>query len=147
MLHGNGSPTRHYLYAADAVDAFDYVLAKGQIGQIYNVASEDEISNIELCRLLLAEGGHDVATREDVEALVEFVQDRPFNDDRYAVDGTKLRELGWTQRTQFSEGLTRTYAWYKEHGLSWWGNILPILTAYPISVVSDDGHSELLASP
>lgn len=147
MLHGDGSPTRHYLYGADAADAFDYVLAKGQVGQIYNVASEDEISNIEICRLLLAESGRPVSTRQDFEQQVDFVRDRPFNDDRYAVDGSKLRSLGWEQNTPFSEGLATTFAWYQEHGQTWWGDINPVLTAYPVSVMSDDGHAALLASP
>lgn len=132
MLHGDGSPTRHYLYGADAADAFDFVLAKGHVGQIYNVASEDEISNIEICRLLLAEDGRPIKSRAELEQEVEFVQDRPFNDDRYAVDGSKLRALGWAQNTTFAEGLSATFAWYRQHGKEWWGNIDPVLTAYPV---------------
>lgn len=57
MLHGDGTPTRRYLYAGDAADAFDTILHRGQLGQIYNVGSSDEISNIDLCKKLLVEMG------------------------------------------------------------------------------------------
>ena len=57
VLHGDGSPTRRYLFAGDAADAFDTILHKGQLGQIYNVGSYDEISNLDLCERLLAEIG------------------------------------------------------------------------------------------
>ena len=57
VLHGDGSPTRRYLFAGDAADAFDTILHKGTLGHIYNVGSYDEISNIQLCGMLLKELG------------------------------------------------------------------------------------------
>ncbi|KAF7193544.1 dTDP-D-glucose 4,6-dehydratase [Pseudocercospora fuligena] len=59
VLHGTGTPTRRYLYAADACDALDTILHKGEIGQTYNVGSTDEISNLELCHKLLSIMGID----------------------------------------------------------------------------------------
>lgn len=53
LVHGDGTPTRLYLYAGDIVDALDTILHKGIIGQIYNITSKDEISNIDICHKLL----------------------------------------------------------------------------------------------
>ncbi|EXK76107.1 dTDP-glucose 4,6-dehydratase [Fusarium oxysporum f. sp. raphani 54005] len=94
VLHGGGSPTRRYLFAGDAADAFDTILHKGEMGQIYNVGSCDEISNITLCLKLLAEIGIDDQNTAEFKKWVKYTHDRPFNDHRYAVDATKLKQLG-----------------------------------------------------
>lgn len=82
IIHGDGTPTRRYLYGGDAADAFDFVLAKGEIGQVYNVGSDAEVANLDLCKLLLAEFGIPVNTEEELNAKIDFVRDRPFNDHR-----------------------------------------------------------------
>ncbi|KAL2752733.1 hypothetical protein ACRALDRAFT_1065792 [Sodiomyces alcalophilus JCM 7366] len=132
VLHGDGSHTRRYLFAGDAADAFDTILHKGQLGQIYNVGSYDEISNLELCSLLLKQLNIPHETPEDFTKWVKYTHDRPFNDHRYAVDGTKLRQLGWDQRTSFEEGLKITVDWYTKFGEEWWGDITQVLTPFPI---------------
>lgn len=127
FIHGDGSHTRRFLYAGDAASAFDTILHRGEIGQIYNVDSRDEISNIDLAKRLL--GVFDIA---DTQAWIQHTRDRPFNDRRYAVDGTKLRELGWTQRTSFAEGLANTVDWYRKFS-GWWGPIEnTLLSAFPV---------------
>ncbi|KAJ4104019.1 hypothetical protein NW760_010694 [Fusarium oxysporum] len=131
ILHGDGSPTRRYLFAGDAADAFDTILHKGEIGQIYNIGSSDEISNLQLCHIILAEMGIDVKETSEFQRWVKYTHDRPFNDQRYAVDATKLKMLGWTQKTSFDEGLRRTINWYKRYGDKWWGDISPVLTPFP----------------
>lgn len=131
ILHGDGSPTRRYLFAGDAADAFDTILHKGEIGQIYNIGSSDEISNLELCHIILTEMGIDIKDTKDFERWVKHTHDRPFNDQRYAVDATKLKKLGWTQKTSFDEGLKTTIDWYKRYGDKWWGDISPVLTPFP----------------
>ena len=132
VLHGDGSPTRRYLFAGDAADAFDTILHKGQLGQIYNVGSYDEISNLDLCERLLAEMGIQHATQEEFGRWVKYTHDRPFNDHRYAVDGTKLRQLGWEQKTSFADGLRVTVDWYRRFGERWWGDISKVLSPFPI---------------
>ncbi|KAM5365798.1 hypothetical protein ACJA88_012312 [Fusarium oxysporum] len=131
ILHGDGSPTRRYLFAGDAANAFDTILHKGEIGQIYNIGSSDEISNVQLCHIILAEMGIDVKDTSEFQRWVKYTHDRPFNDQRYAVDATKLKMLGWTQKTSFDEGLRRTIDWYKRYGDKWWGDISPVLTPFP----------------
>ena len=107
-MHGDGSPTRRYLYAGDAADAFDTILHKGQLGHTYNVGSYDEVSNFSHCGKLLSEMGIPHGTPEEFSNWVKYTHDRPFNDHRYAVDGTKLRQLGWEQKTSFEDGLRST---------------------------------------
>jgi len=128
-IHGDGQHTRRYLYAGDAADAFDTVLHKGDIGQIYNVSSVDEIANIDLCNMLTSL--FDVPAAEADQYIVH-TRDRPFNDRRYAVDATKLQKLGWKQATPFSQGLKTTVDWYRKFGETWWGNIDGILSPFPI---------------
>ncbi|KAM7200259.1 putative dtdp-d-glucose-dehydratase [Rhypophila sp. PSN 637] len=132
VLHGDGTPTRRYLFAGDAADAFDTILHRGQLGQIYNVGSYDEISNLELCSLLLEEMGIPHASGEEFSKWVKYTHDRPFNDHRYAVDGTKLRQLGWDQKTSFKDGLRATVQWYRAFGERWWGDITKVLSPFPI---------------
>lgn len=144
VLHGDGSPTRRYLYAGDAADAFDTILHKGHIGHIYNVGSTDEISNLDLCSKLLDTMNIEHDTPEQLRKWVKYTHDRPFNDRRYAVDGTKLRNLGWSQNTTLEEGLQITVDWFRKFGESWWGDISHVLTPFPIvskgEVMPDDDH-------
>ncbi|KAF3934575.1 ADP-L-glycero-D-manno-heptose-6-epimerase [Dactylellina cionopaga] len=142
LLHGDGKHTRRYLFAGDAADAFDTILHKGIIGQIYNVGSYDEISNIELCQRLIKEFGMPAEKYDDI---VHHVIDRPFNDRRYAVDGSKLRKLGWDQKTKFEDGLRTTVQWYRQFGEKWWGDISAVIgVAFP--VVDHELH-EVIADP
>jgi dTDP-glucose 4,6-dehydratase len=129
ILHGDGSPTRRYLFAGDAADAFDTILHKGLNGHIYNIGSRDEIANKELCQLLLKQFNIEV----DYEKWVEHTHDRPFNDMRYAVDAGKISKLGWTQKTSFEKGLKMTVDWYKQFGETWWGDISHCLEAFPVA--------------
>lgn len=137
MLHGDGSPTRRYLFAGDAADAFDTILHKGTLGQVYNVGSYDEISNLQLCSMLLDELNIPHKTPEEFSKWVKYTHDRPFNDHRYAVDGTKLRQLGWEQGTSFAEGLSITVDWYRRFGEEWWGDISKILSPFPMVVEAE----------
>ncbi|KAK5172143.1 uncharacterized protein LTR77_003781 [Saxophila tyrrhenica] len=127
FIHGDGKHTRRYLYAGDAVDAFDTILHKGVLGEIYNVDSRDEVSNFELATKLLGMFGI-----TNMESWIQWTPDRPFNDRRYAVDGSKLRRLGWTQRVTFDTGLAATVDWYSKFS-RWWGAIdNTILAAFPV---------------
>lgn len=150
VLHGNGTPTRRYLFAADAVDAFDIILHKGQIGHIYNVGSSDEISNLELCGKILDTMGIGADDAGRLRKWVKYTRDRPRNDSRYAVDGNKLRNLGWEQRTSLEEGLRATVDWYRKYGESWWGDISHVLTPFPVicdGEVMPGGNHLLLDDP
>lgn len=138
LLHGDGLHTRRYLYAGDAAEAFDTILHRGSMGEIYNVDSEYEHSNIEVAKQLLKAFGI-----TDFAGWIQHADDRAFNDRRYAVDGTKLRKLGWIQRTSFEEALAATVDWYNRFP-TWWGDIEGVLSAHPVvrgdHIVSLDGR-------
>ncbi|ORY15009.1 hypothetical protein BCR34DRAFT_559351 [Clohesyomyces aquaticus] len=132
LVHGDGSPTRRYVYAGDIVDALDTIFHKGTIGQIYNIASKDEISNTDICHRLLEIFGLPHKSPQDFLKWVQHTEDRPFNDQRYATDGAKLAALGWQPKTSFEEGLQSTVKWYQRFGEVWWGDISRVLTPFPV---------------
>ncbi|USW54361.1 Putative dTDP-glucose 4,6-dehydratase, NAD(P)-binding domain, NAD(P)-binding domain superfamily [Septoria linicola] len=125
FIHGKGDNSRRYLHAGDAADAFDTILHKGVIGEIYNVDSKDEIENLDLAKKLCKAFGI-----EDFEKHIQYTRDRPFNDCRYAVNGDKLAKLGWKQKVSFEEGLAQCVDWYQKYS-TWWGDINKILTPFP----------------
>ncbi|KJZ76092.1 hypothetical protein HIM_04548 [Hirsutella minnesotensis 3608] len=145
VLHGDGRPTRRYLYASDAADAFDTILHKGQVGQIYNVGSADEVSNLGLSARILDAMDIETDNPERARAWIKWTKDRPFNDRRYAVDGSKLRKLGWQQQINLEDGLRATVDWYRRFGELWWGDISHVLTPFPTvnegEVIADEEHS------
>ncbi|KAJ5458251.1 dtdp-glucose 4-6-dehydratase [Penicillium sp. IBT 31633x] len=124
MVYGDGTNSRRYLWAGDAADAFDTILHKGSVGQIYNVGSQSEITNLELCEKVLNLFGI-----TNMQNWIDFTEDRPFNDHRYATSGSKLQALGWKQQTLFEDGLLRTIQWYRDFP-DWWGDINQVLTAF-----------------
>lgn len=132
LVHGDGSPTRRYLYAGDIVDALDTIFHKGDLGQIYNIATTDEISNTDICHKLLHLFKLPHETPADLEKSVQYTEDRPFNDQRYATDGAKLAALGWQPKTSFDDGLKMTVEWYRQFGEVWWGDISRVLTSFPV---------------
>jgi dTDP-D-glucose 4,6-dehydratase len=150
LVHGDGSPTRRYLYAGDIVDALDTILHKGVIGQVYNIASKDEISNTDICHRLLSIFNIPCDTPAELEKWVQHTEDRPFNDQRYATDGSKLAALGWEPKMSFDEGLKITVDWYRRFGEVWWGNISRILTSFPVVTGNEiwtmEEHEELPSS-
>ena len=97
------------IYEADIEDFTEAILKiveKGRIGEIYNVGSSEEKTNIEVVKKILEILGKD-------EQLIEFTTDRPGHDLRYAVDTTKIEtELGWKPKVSFEEGLKKTVEWY-----------------------------------
>nr|MCU0478337.1 hypothetical protein [Chloroflexota bacterium] len=92
--------------------AIAHVLEHGSPGEVYNIPGEAELTNREVASRLLALLGKPWS-------LVRSVVDRPGHDRRYAMDGTRLRALGWTNRVGFEEGLATTVAWFRDHE-DWW---------------------------
>jgi len=115
-VYGDGRQVRDWLYVADHCEAIRAVLARGRVGEVYNIGGESERRNLEVVHALC-----DVLDRERPRAggyrsLVQFVADRPGHDRRYAIDARKIRsELGWQPRESFETGLARTVRWYLEN--------------------------------
>jgi dTDP-glucose 4,6-dehydratase len=99
---------------------------------VYNIGSCDEVSNLELCGLLLDRMSIPHDTPEQLRKWIKHTRDRPFNDRRYAVDDTKLRRLGWEQKVSIHEGLKITVDWFTQFGESWWGDISHALAPFPV---------------
>jgi len=114
-IHGTGNNTRNYLYVHDVARAFDTILHKGHIGQIYNIGTEFEMSNVGVARKLLEVLGY--ADKE--KDMITFVEDRKYNDQRYAIDSKKLRNLGWKPEISWEDGLRTTVEWYKQNQGNW----------------------------
>jgi UDP-glucose 4,6-dehydratase len=104
FVHGDGRNSRKYLYAGDVADALDTIFHQGQVGESYNIGSAFEISNLDLAKRLIRLFG----LEDKIDEHIEFVQDRPFNDRRYAVDCSKLERLGWRPKTPFDVGLVKS---------------------------------------
>jgi len=116
-IYGDGQQIRDWLYVEDHCDAIRSVLAKGRVGETYNVGGESEMTNLEVvsivCEILDRLRPRDKGKYFD---LVTYVTDRPGHDRRYAVDISKIKsELGWTPAESFETGIEKTVRWYLDH--------------------------------
>jgi len=124
-IYGDGENIRDWLYVEDHADALLLALEKGCVGRSYNIGGENELTNLELVRMLCV-----ILDRLQPHAnysyadLITFVPDRPGHDARYAIDPSRIRnELGWRPSVTIEEGLEKTVKWYlkNEH---WWRPLL-----------------------
>jgi len=111
-IHGDGSNLRHYLSAIDFAEAICILITKGELGQTYNIASDQEFSNREMAELIRSCVGDD-------KVKIVYVKDRPFNDSRYAVDDSKIRALGWSCSRNIKEDIPKMVDWYKNNFGRW----------------------------
>ena len=117
-VYGEGLNVRDWLYVEDHCEAIWRVIQQGKVGETYNIGGNSERRNIDVvrdvCRIVADETG---CVQSELEALIEFVADRPGHDLRYAIDASKLkRECGWEPRESFDSGLRRTVRWYLDNG-------------------------------
>jgi dTDP-glucose 4,6-dehydratase len=111
-LYKDGSAVRDYVYVEDHCRAIDLVLHEAPAGGVYNVGTGHETTGLEVADAVLEIMGKP-------KSLIEFVADRPGHDYRYALDITRITELGWGPRVALAEGLVRTVRWYESHP-EWW---------------------------
>ena len=104
-VYGDGSNVREWIYVEDNCRALDVVLREGAVGEIYNIGSHTEKTNLEVTEAILDA----VGANED---LIEFVDDRAGHDQRYALETEKIEALGWEPAYAFEEGLERTVDYY-----------------------------------
>ena len=117
-VYGDGQNVRDWLYVEDHCRAIRAVLARGRVGETYNVGGRSEKPNLEIvgtiCRLLdqVRPGDPEVPHQK----LITFVRDRPGHDRRYAMNTDKIeRELAWHPQETFDTGMEKTVRWYLEH--------------------------------
>jgi dTDP-glucose 4,6-dehydratase len=123
-IYGRGDNVRDWLHVQDHVEAIDCIFHKGAIAQTYNIGGHNEWKNIDvvklLCKILDAQLGRVLG---ESEKLITYVTDRAGHDARYAIDAGKVaKELGWTPRFTFEQGLKETVAWYLQNE-RWLANV------------------------
>jgi dTDP-glucose 4,6-dehydratase len=117
-IYGDGKNIRDWLYVIDHCDAILRVFEEAEPGKTYNIGGGEERENIEIVQLLcgLMDKHLERPSTESSHRLIQFVEDRPGHDRRYAIDATKIKdELGWHPRHNLKEALNATIDWYLSH--------------------------------
>jgi len=117
-IYGDGLNVRDWLYVGDHCSGIREVLAKGRVGETYNIGGCNEKTNLEVvntfCAIL-----DELQPRQDGKpyaSLITYVKDRPGHDRRYAIDAGKImRELGWKPSESFETGIRKTVRWYLDN--------------------------------
>lgn len=102
-IQGNGTCVRAFLHAYDTATAFETILRKGVIGEIYNIGCDEgmEYSILDIAKILIKL----IKNTEDYEKWITYIDDRPFNDKRYYISNKKLKNLGWKLTIKLEDGL------------------------------------------
>ncbi|WP_071873427.1 dTDP-glucose 4,6-dehydratase [Atopomonas hussainii] len=108
-IHGNGHNRRHYLSTSDFAQAVLFIADKGDIGETYNIGTTEEYTNLEMAQLICEHFG------KEVNDLVDFVPDRPFNDARYSISWDKLKSMGWQPKNRLRDDLGLLVDWYRNN--------------------------------
>lgn len=104
-IYGNGLNLRDWINVEEHNRAIDLIVRKGRVGQIYNVASQNEIPNIEMVKMILK-------ALDKPESLIQYTRDRAGHDRRYSMDTSKIqKELHWQNEIDFKESLLATIQW------------------------------------
>jgi dTDP-glucose 4,6-dehydratase len=111
-LYKDGSAVRDYIFVEDHCRAIDMVLHEAPVGGVYNVGTGAETAGLRVAEAVLEIMGLP-------RSRIEFVADRAGHDYRYALDISRITDLGWEPQVTFAEGLERTVRWYQEHP-EWW---------------------------
>ena len=116
-IYGDGQQIRDWLFVSDHCTAIRQVLARGRVGETYNIGGWNEKANLDVVHTLC-----DILDQQKPKASgsyrdqITFVQDRPGHDRRYAIDARKLEhELGWKPAETFETGIAKTVRWYLDH--------------------------------
>lgn len=102
-VHGEGKSKRTFIHAYDIADAMDIIMERGKLGSIYNIGTEMEYTVKDVIKSILKAMIDEKI--EDITPFVEYIQDRAFQDYRYSIDSSALRELGWTEKITFEEAI------------------------------------------
>jgi len=112
-LYGDGNQIRSWIYVLDHVSAIDSLITKGELGEIYNITSWNEISNRTIVEKILG-------LMEKSNTMIEHVGDRPGHDKRYSIDSSKIQnEIGWKPAYDFDNAIKQTVDWYLKNK-DWW---------------------------
>jgi dTDP-glucose 4,6-dehydratase len=110
-VYGDGRQMRDYQYVGDHCAAIDLTLHKGEIGEIYNIGTGDEMENLTMIEIVLETLGRP-------SSLIRHVTDRPGHDRRYSLNVDKIKALGWQPQYTLPEAVRKTAEWYQNN--EWW---------------------------
>ena len=100
-IQGDGTAIRSFLHIFDVCTAFELILFKGNVGEIYNIGTHTEYSVLQIAKMLIKLIKH----TDDFKSYTKFIADRPFNDSRYFISNEKLKALGWEITINFEDGI------------------------------------------
>ena len=110
-IYGKGKNSREWIYVTDHCEALIKIYKYGKNGEFYNIGSNKNFKNIDICKTLLKIAKNKINIGTNVK--VNFVKDRPGHDLRYALDSSKIKKkLRWKANTKFQKGLEKTFIWY-----------------------------------
>lgn len=108
-LHGNGKNKRHFLGVRDFTKALMVLTKKGEIGECYNIGTTQEYQNVEVAEMLCE------LFDKSPEEYITYIEDRPFNDGRYAVNWDKITALGWKPSIDLKDQMVELIQWYRDN--------------------------------
>ena len=113
-IYGKGTNSREWIYVKDHCEALIKIFKKGKVGNFYNIGSNKNQTNLEICKKLIQLANKNKIMGKNTK--IKFVKDRPGHDIRYALNSSKLKnELRWSPRISLSNGLKKTFEWYREN--------------------------------
>ncbi len=113
-VYGKGKNSREWIYVKDHCEALFEIFKKGKVGEFYNIGSNINLSNLEVCKHLINTSKKFINIGNNVK--IKFVKDRPGHDVRYALNSNKIKkQLKWEPRTNFKQGIDLTFKWYNDN--------------------------------
>ena len=110
-IYGDGLNSREWIYVTDHCEALYKVFKNGKIGEFYNIGSNKNLNNIQICKALLKVSKNLISNKSNVK--IKFIKDRPGHDLRYALNSNKIKkQLKWQPKTKFTDGIKKTFEWY-----------------------------------
>jgi len=113
-IYGKGKNSREWIYVMDHCEALIKIYNKGKIGEFYNIGSNKNLNNLEVCNNLINVSKKITSIGKKVKII--FVKDRPGHDKRYALNSNKIKKkLKWNPKISFNKGIKLTFEWYKDN--------------------------------
>ena len=113
-IYGKGTNSREWIFVKDHCEALIKIFKKGKIGNFYNIGSNKNLTNLDVCKNLINASKKKIKLGNKVK--IKFVKDRPGHDIRYALNSNKIKnELKWIPKTNFKRGIKLTFDWYNEN--------------------------------
>ena len=111
-LYGTGKNIRDWIYVEDMCRAIEFLIDHGKDGEMYNVGGGNGKTNLEIAEIILHKLKKNTSS-------IQYVADRLGHDFRYALDSSKIKDLGWKPKFNFTEAMNKTIEWYV-HNQNWW---------------------------